>query len=641
MLPATFFAGMTLPLFTLAWLRAGRGEAGIGRLYAANTVGAILGVVLMMHVLIPLLGVRGGMVLAAVGDIALGFWLMMRSEREVSPKLVGAAIAAPLLAILLCFTIGQPDPREQAGGVFRTGTARLDDSTDVVFLRDGKTATVSVVASTHHRSAALATNGKSDAAMTLDLDMPPTGDELTMVALGALPLAAHPAPRRVGVIGWGSGLSTHTLLGSPAVERVNTVEIEPAIHAAARRFGSRVARAYDDPRSHVHFDDARRFFASQGSRYDVIVSEPSNPWVSGVANLFSQEFYAFLRGRLADDGVLVQWMQTYEIDDALLASMLAALLTEFPQVDLYLSHDVDLIVVAHAGRRHAADAARWDHPALSAELARVGLRGDASLTLRYIGDERLAALFVRAMSAPAHSDYTQHVALRAPASRYRRDYSQTLQQLVDNGLPVLDLLVDHQPVPADAVVKAMPEHRFTLGHRHAVMTAALMRGAPVHPVERATLPRELAMSIETLRGLSPNARQDQTLWMDAAADVAEATLGWLPAGDLQGVWNAPAWTADAATVPAIAEVMALYAATAAREPVAMGTHARVVLSSPHPVTPRIREQALVIAQLSALALGDGASVEQLHQQYGRQVTQAERYRMVRYLLRIQGAPAAR
>jgi hypothetical protein len=168
-----------------------------------------------------------------------------------------------------------------------------------------------------------------------------------------------------------------------------------------------------------------------------------------------------------------------------------------------------------------------------------------------------------------------------------------------------------------------------------------MRGAPVHPVERATLPRELAMSIETLRGLSPNARQDQTLWMDAAADVAEATLGWLPASDLQGVWSAPAWTADAATVPAIAEVMALYAATAARDPVAMGTRARAVLSYPHPVTPRIREQALVIAQLSALAQGDDASVEPLHQQYGRQVTQAERYRMVRYLLRIQGAPAAR
>src|SRR5690606_36983932 len=100
-------------------------------------------------------------------------------------------------------------------------------STRVVFLRDGKTATVSVVASAHHRSAALATNGKSDAAMTLDLDRPPTGDELTMVALGALPLAAHPAPRRIGVIGWGSGLSTHTLLGSPAVDRVDTVEIEP------------------------------------------------------------------------------------------------------------------------------------------------------------------------------------------------------------------------------------------------------------------------------------------------------------------------------------------------------------------------------------------------------------------------------
>lgn len=641
MLPATFFAGMTLPLFTLAWLRAGGGEAGIGRLYAANTVGAILGVALMLHALIPLLGVRAGMILAAAGDITLGFWLLARSEREVSPRGVATAIAAPLLAVVLCVTVGPPDPREQAGGVFRTGAARLDDDSRVVFLRDGKTATVSVVASDHHGSAALATNGKSDAAMALDIALPPTGDELTMVALGALPLAAHPAPRRIGVIGWGSGLSTHTLLGSPAVERVDTVEIEPAIHEGARRFGARVARAYDDPRSHVHFDDARRFFARQGERYDVIVSEPSNPWVSGVANLFSREFYAFLRGRLADDGVLVQWMQTYEIDDALLASMLAALLSEFPQVDLYLSHDVDLIVVAHAGRRHRADAARWDTPALRRELARTGLGDDASLAMRHIGDERVAGLFVRAMRAPAHSDYTQHVALRAPATRYRRDYSQTLQHLVDNGLPVLDLLAGRQPVAADAVVKALPEHRFTLGHRHAVMAAALMRGSTVDPVERATLPRGLAMSIETLRGLSPFAHEDPALWMDAAADVAEATLGVLPADDLQGVWVDPAWARDADRVPAIAEVLAMYAATARRDPPAMAATAKTVLSSPHPVSARIREQALVIAQLSALAQGDGAAVEPLHQVHGDRVARAERYRMVRYLLRIQGASAVR
>ncbi|MEL1264944.1 fused MFS/spermidine synthase [Pseudoxanthomonas putridarboris] len=634
MLPATFFAGMTLPLFTLAWLRAGRGEAGIGRLYAANTVGAIVGVMLMLHLLIPAIGVRWGLMLAALGDVLLGFWLLARSEREASPRHVAVAATAAAAALLLGVLVGRPDPREQAGGVFRTGTARLDESNEVVFLRDGKTATVSVVRSAHHRSAALATNGKSDAAMTLDMLTPPTGDELTMVALGALPLAVHPSPRTVGVIGWGSGLTTHTLLGSPVVERVETVEIEPAIHAAARRFGARVARAYDDPRSSVHFDDARRFFAGSQRRYDVIVSEPSNPWVSGVANLFTREFYAFLRGRLAEDGVLVQWMQTYEIDDALLASMLAALQSEFPEVDLYLSHDVDLIVVAHAGRRHDPDARRWDHPALREELARVGLHGADALALRHIGDGRVAALFTRAMAAPAHSDYTQHVALRAPATRFRRDFSQTLQQLADNGLPVLDLLTGRSPVPADAVVKALPEHRFTLGHRHAGLAAALLRGEYVHPIERATLPVALGMAVETLRGLSADAPQDEALWMEAAAQVAEATLGWLPAADLQGVWIAPAWWQGDEAPPALEQVMALYRAAARRDPAAMRQAGEAVLRSPAGITPRVREHALVIAQLGAIGMRDFAAVERLHRDHGDQVAQQERFRMARHLIRV-------
>lgn len=639
MFPAAFFAGMTLPLFTVAWLRAGGGEAGIGRLYAANTLGAIAGVMLMMHVLIPLIGVRLGIVLAALGDALLGFWLLARARQEVPPHRVGAAALMLAFVLVLSLTLGRPDPREQTGGVFRSGVARLSDESELPFLRDGKTATVAVVRSPTHRSAAIVSNGKSDAAMSLDLAMPPRGDELTMLTLGALPMAVHPQPRSVGVIGWGSGLTTHTLLGSPRVANVETVEIEPAVHAGAKLFGERVARAYDDPRSHVHFDDARRFFASGQRRYDVIVSEPSNPWVSGVASLFTREFYAFLRSHLAEDGVLVQWLQTYEMDDALLATLLAALLTEFSNAEVYLAHDVDLVVVAYAGKHHRTDYARLQHPDLQRELARVGLGNAEELALRRIGDGDVLRLLVHGLGAKAHSDFYPRVALRAPASRFRGDTSVALQNLVDNGLPVLDMLGQRSPQSASAAISLQPEHRFTLAHRSAVTLASRMRNEAGEAGRDEELDASLASAAETLRGLSVQpAIENVPLWTEAAYSVAAATIGLLPAEDLRGLWIEPAWIENHPNQPdEVRKILSLHAVAASRDAAAMRGAGEAVLQQPGRLPAHVQEHALVIAQLGAIGMRDFGAVEALHEAYGTALPASERLRRVRHLLRVWAA----
>ncbi|WP_411834553.1 spermine synthase [Pseudoxanthomonas mexicana] len=637
MFPAAFFAGMTLPLFTLALLRAGGGESGIGRIYAANTLGAIFGVLLMMHALIPLIGVRWGIALAALGDAALGFWLLARAPSGAAGRRIGAVAVGVALALLL--TAGRLDPREQAAGVFRNGSVRLSDESEVPYLRDGKTATVAVVRSAAHGSAAILTNGKSDAAMVLDLDSPPRGDEFTMVALGALPLAVHPAPREIGVIGWGSGLSTHTLLGSPLVQRVETVEIEPAIHAGARLFGERVARAYTDPRSQVRFDDARRFFASHQRRYDVIVSEPSNPWVSGVASLFTREFYAFLRGHLADDGVLVQWLQTYEIDDALLATMLAALLEEFPDAEAYLAHDVDLVIVAWRGRHHGADHRRLQHPDLQRELPRVGLGNADELALRRIGGGDLLRTFVRSLDAPVHRDDYPQVALRAPSARFRGASSDTLQRLVDNGLPVLDLLEGRTPATATAAIGAYGDHRFTLAHRDAVAIAGALRGVPGDALA-PELGDEALLKLEALRAMSARPVDSLWSWSDTVAALAESSLGALPAEDLRGAWIQPLWIDAGAQPPAVQRILDMYAAAARRDPAAMREAGEATLQLAEPLPMRVQEHALVIAQLGAIGSGDPAAVERLHQGYGVALPHSERFRMARHFIRVRALDTA-
>jgi len=638
MLPAAFFAGMTLPLFTLGLLRNGAGEAAIGRLYAANTVGAIAGVVLAVHVLVPLLGVRGGLMLAALGDIALGFWLLAHARGEPAPRRIAGMVLAAAAALAVAATWGRPDPRAQLSGAFRTGFARLDPSLQVPFLRDGKTATIGVARSPAQDTLSLLTNGKSDGAMSASLDGPPGGDELTMVSLGALPLALHPHPRQVGVIGWGLGLSTHTLLGSDRVERVETVEIEPLVHAAgARLFAARIPRALHDPRSQVRFDDARHFYASGRRQYDVIVSEPSNPWVSGVAGLFTTEFYRFARGHLADDGLLVQWLQTYEIDDALLARIIAALRANFPDAAVYLAQDNDLVVVACRSRCPAADSARLRATAaLARETARIGLEGDAALALRRIGGGALLDTYVRALHAQPHSDFHPVVALEGPRTRFRGDRADTLQRLADNGLPVLDLLEGRVPPPASAPVRALPGHSLLLARERAIALAAALRSghhATVLTLRAGDAPAA-EPALQALLGLSRGPVADPATWAEVASGVAMATIGHLPPQDLHGVWIDPAWIDPAVQPEPVRRMLAMYAAAAARDPAAMRADGEALLELPRALPPQVQEQALLIAQLGAIGLGRPGDVERLHQGYGVALPHSPQLRMVRHLVRI-------
>ena len=134
-------------------------------------------------------------------------------------------------------------------------------------------------------------------------------------------MRAH--PERVANIGVGSGLTSNALLDSPRVRQLDSVEIEPLMVEAARLgFYPRNRRLFDDPRSRIHIEDAKTYFSLQHGRYDVIVTEPSNPWVSGVASLFSQEFYRRINRYLKPDGLFVQWLQIYETDMSVVASVL-------------------------------------------------------------------------------------------------------------------------------------------------------------------------------------------------------------------------------------------------------------------------------------------------------------------------------
>ena len=616
MFPAAFFAGMTLPLFTMVLLRAGAGEASIGRIYAANTLGAIAGVALAVHLLIPVLGVHLAVTLAAFADALLGLYLLrVISPGRMTPAvgIAGMAIAAVAVGSLL---YGRADPVEQISGVFRHGVSTSPD-VSVRYLRDGKTATIGVYSTA--QTLTIATNGKPDASLT-PLSVAPTPDEVTMVMAGVLPLALHPEPKRIANIGWGSGLTTQTILGSSVPEVVDSIEIEQAMIDGARLFGERVGRAYSDPRAHVYIDDARTFFATGGRKYDVIISEPSNPWVSGVATLFTKEFYRFLDAHLEEDGILIQWLQSYEISDELVATMVAALIGQFPNSEIYLTNTSDLLIVARKGPTLPMSAAPWQEEQLARELRRVSLGSPRELELRRIGGPEMLANFVRLWGGTPYSDFYPRVSLEGPKTRFMDRSSMTFQSMLASGMPTLDILDCRKPPTRGDGIGFTPVSIASEVYHSAVLVAGSLLSGEIQPGLRATNIGR-AESTQVLASLSAGASGDLPidLWTYSAAVVGASTISHLPAEELDGVWINPKWVSNAvAGNDVVAATLAMFESASRRDSQAMLKSGQALLELEDAgVHPMLREQALVIAMLGALGESNPAIVGELEKRHGR------------------------
>ncbi|TNF35261.1 MAG: spermidine synthase, partial [Gammaproteobacteria bacterium] len=426
MLPATICAGMTLPIITHVLVTRGVGEVAIGRVYAVNTVGAILGVVLAVQLVMPLLGLKSLIVAGGMVDIALGVFLLAMT-RDALPawRRWGVAASCLLYAVVIAVTVPL-DTSKMASGVFRYGSM-LAAHEQVLYHHDGKTATVDVVA--HHDSVSIRTNGKSDAGLVLDEDRAGS-DESTMALLAAIPLMTHPDIRHAAVIGLGSGMSTDTLLRYPGIQQVDTVEIEPGMVEGARQLGNKVAKAFTDPRSTIHIADAKTFFTSHQSRYDLILSEPSNPWVSGVAGLFSVEFYRLASRHLNDGGLFAQWFHVYEINMPVLASVGKSLAAVFPNYRVYATSGGDLLLLAS----HQPLAAPVLQPLLGTDLAQrlalIGIHTQSDVDWTYLGDHTVMGPLFESYPVPMNSDYYPYVDQHAVKARFLRENAGDMMTLL-------------------------------------------------------------------------------------------------------------------------------------------------------------------------------------------------------------------
>jgi spermidine synthase len=387
LLPVTGLLGLSFPmLLHLAEVQDGTAQRAAGRLYAWNTLAAVAAALATDLWLLPALGLQPPYLVFAGLLLAGGLYSLLESAGV--PRLPKWTLVAAL-AVALGFIVPRwkPwDPVLMSAGVHRYGldwsgrlvpasglSGWLRQQRTLLFYREGTEAVVAVSeAKGGSGRRFLSLNGKTDAGSSSE-------DVVTQKFIAHVPMLIHPGPRQALVIGWGAGATAASLALHP-VASVECVEIEKATWEAAPLFADLSGALARDPRFQIRFADGRNHLLRSRGHYDLIVSEPSNPWISGVSNLFTREFYVAARAALARGGVFGQWFHYYNLHPSDVKVELATFLSVFPNASLWLVPPTE-----------GTDGSRN----LGADLLLVGSLEPQTLDWlrleRAFGDERIAA----------------------------------------------------------------------------------------------------------------------------------------------------------------------------------------------------------------------------------------------------------
>ncbi|MBI5766233.1 MAG: fused MFS/spermidine synthase [Verrucomicrobia bacterium] len=316
-LPGAMLWGASFPL-ALAALGGTHDDPGhlVGRVYAANTLGAIAGAVASSVLLIPWLGTQHAQQIIA-GVTLVGAWCALAPVRR--DGLLWLALAA-VATIAVAATIPRlPWKLVAYGRQIKT----TDFGSDVTFLGEGMTSTVAVSA-TKNGVRYFHVSGKTEASSQWQ-------DMRLQRMLGHLPALAHPEPKSVLIVGCGAGVTAGSFVPHPSIKRIVICDIEPLIpRVVATHFREENHDVLRDPRVQVVYDDARHFIATTREKFDIITSDPIHPWVKGSAVLYSQEYFELVKQRLNPGGFVTQWVPFYESDRSVVQSEIATFFSVFP-----------------------------------------------------------------------------------------------------------------------------------------------------------------------------------------------------------------------------------------------------------------------------------------------------------------------
>jgi spermidine synthase len=432
--PTAVCLGTAFPL-ALGAVAGGAADTSrrFGMVYAVNTIGSVSGALAAGFLLVPRIGLQGTLIIvsACLAAATMGALVIARRSRVMMAGglLIGASAA--------WMALSPPWDRELlASGAYLYAPfvpPDLDLETQLragtlLYYREGASSTVTVKKLTG--TTTLAVDGKTDASNR--------GDMLTQKLAAHLPLLLHDGPRDVGIIGLGSGVTLGSALRHP-VSRVDVIEISREVVEASAFFERENGRALEDARTRLIVADGRSHLKLSRQPYDVIVSEPSNPWIAGVAALFTREFFVTVRERLAPGGVFCQWANAYTIDEADLQAIIGTFTTVFPDATVWLIGNEDVLLVGTSGgppvaERLEAVHRHWTRSGVSDDLAASAVLEPFSLLSLYVGGPQEIARY--ANGAMTLTDDRMTLEFSGPRDIHRRDgreNSAALRELLARG----------------------------------------------------------------------------------------------------------------------------------------------------------------------------------------------------------------
>ncbi|HJQ24564.1 MAG TPA: fused MFS/spermidine synthase [Blastocatellia bacterium] len=479
MIGPTLLLGALFPLVvriistSQAARRSGR---TVGEAYAANTIGAIAGSFASGFVLIPVLGLLGSLRLCAALNFVVAaalFFVLPKREKNTEtrrhggteakqknrrplspsparPLVAWAGIAASALAII-GIVVFEPawDSQVMSSAVYRyapqlsnKSKAEISDylkrgQGESIFYKEGITATVAVQRLGDGR--VLKVNGKPEASTT--------GDMPTQILIGSLPLLVRPQTDDVLLIGLGSGVTLGSVEQFP-VKRVTCVELEPAVVEATHYFEDVNNRPLADPRLRLISNDGRNFIYTTDEKFDVIISEPSNPWLTGVANLFTLEYFKRGAAALKDDGLFGQWLQLYEMAPEDVRTLIATFHAAFPYVYVFRGAEGDLMLLGSKRDRKLdlqVMQAHFDEAPVAADLKRIKTTQATDLLSRfYLGPQEVAEL---TSGAQLNTDNNALIEFNAPrrVGTTEETVERNVKQLLAHAVSPLAYLEGRSP----------------------------------------------------------------------------------------------------------------------------------------------------------------------------------------------------
>ncbi|MBI4660320.1 MAG: fused MFS/spermidine synthase [Verrucomicrobia bacterium] len=375
----TVCLGMTLPLVSrIATAELAKTGRSVGKVFAVNTLGTVLGTVVTGLWLMPTAGLAKTLAFGIAVNALIGVAVLARNYFTLRWVLL-TPLAGAGFVWFAGLTFDQTWQRVFSLGLWRLRQAppdlatyrKMAENETLAFHRDGAGSTVTVIRRLAGRKEeiGLKVNGKADASTSFDVT--------TQLLSGHIPLLLRPQTTNALVIGLGSGMTCSALARHPTVQHIDMVEISPEVVEAARQFAKYNDNLHDNPKVRFVIEDAKSFLKMTDQQYDAIVSEPSNPWMAGVAGVFSREYYQSCRERLKPDGLMVQWVQIYETSDEALNMVLGTFASVFPYFSIWHPAVSDLVLVG-SGRPPKVDleasVKRFEHPSVKSDLARIEMR---------------------------------------------------------------------------------------------------------------------------------------------------------------------------------------------------------------------------------------------------------------------------